>query len=106
MNMVSQADISTRNRPRWSVGWLLPRLIALVFLLDLVARAAPLEPLCFRAWECVTRYPAPASVFQAGMHFESQRTYGNLANMGNFKQYRQYRPQVFTTDEYGFRNPG
>jgi len=101
-----QRTEAPRRGHRWSVGWLLPRVLALVFLLDLVARAFPLELLCFRAWECVTRYPAPGSVFQAGMHFESRRTYGNLANIGNFKQYRQYRPQVFMTDQHGFRNSG
>jgi hypothetical protein len=74
-------------------------------VIDLAARFAPLDPLCFQAWECLTRYQEPGAIFQANRQFRSQSTHGNLSNMGNLPGLRQDRPQVFTTDAHGFRNP-
>jgi hypothetical protein len=39
-----------------SIGRLLPRLMLLFFLLDLVLRFVPLDPLTFRAWEAMLRH--------------------------------------------------
>lgn len=82
----------------------LPLLIAVCLVGDLVARSLPIDPLCFQAWECVTRYQEPGSIFEANRQFRSDRTHGNMSNMGNLTSDRVYRPQVFSTDRFGFRN--
>ena len=87
-----------------SIGRLLPRMIAVLFLIDALSRFVPQDRLCFQAWECVTRFQEPGAIFEANRQFRSERTHGNMANMGNVPALRQYRPQVFTTDAYGFRN--
>ena len=87
-----------------SIGRLLPRLIAVLFVIDGVSRFMPQDRLCFQAWECMTRFQEPGAIFEANRQFRSARTHGNMANMGNLPALRQYRPQVFTTDAYGFRN--
>ena len=93
--------------PKSTLGRLLPALIAAVLMVDLVARFLPLDRLCFQAWECMTRFQEPGSVFEANRQFRSDRTHGNLSNVGNLPALRQIRPQVFTTDANGFRNePG
>ena len=87
-----------------TVGRLLPRLIAALLLVDALSRFLPLDPLCFQAWECMTRYQEPGAIFEANRQFRSDRTHGNMSNMGNLPALRQVRSQVFTTDKYGFRN--
>ncbi len=87
------------------LGRLLPLLIAGLLVVDIGARFLPIDRLCFQAWECMTRYQEPGAIFQANRRFESERTHGNLSNMGNLPALRQIRPQVFTTDANGFRNP-
>lgn len=89
---------------RGAVGWLLPLIVAGFLAADLVARSLPIESLCFQAWECMTRYQEPGAIFEANHQFRSSRTYGNLSNLGNLRDQRVYRPQVFTTDRFGFRN--
>ena len=79
-------------------------LIAVCLVGDLVARSLPIDALCFQAWECVTRYQEPGSIFEANRQFRSDRTHGNMSNMGNLTRDRVYRPQVFSTDRLGFRN--
>ena len=98
----------TTTRPRRiGVGRLLPLIIAATLAVDVMARFLPLDSLCFQAWECMTRYQEPGSSFEANRQFRSNRTHGNLSNMGNLPSLREYRPQVFTTDANGFRNaPG
>jgi acetyltransferase AlgX (SGNH hydrolase-like protein) len=87
-----------------SIGRLLPRVMAALFLIDALSRFIPQDRLCFQAWECVTRFQEPGAIFEANRQFRSTHTHGNMANMGNVPALRQYRPQVFTTDAYGFRN--
>lgn len=88
-----------------TIGRVVPLVIASVLTVDVGARFLPLDVLCFQAWECMTRYQEPGSIFEANRRFESGRTHGNLSNMGNLPQRREYRPQLFTTDARGFRNP-
>lgn len=86
------------------MAWFLPVVIALFLVADALARSLPIDGLCFQAWECMTRYQEPGSIFEANRQFRSARTHGNMANMGNLPGERVYRPQVFTTDSRGFRN--
>src|ERR1700687_3502923 len=94
------------SRRNLALGRLLPCVMGVLFAVDASARFLPLEPLCFQAWECLTRYQEPGAIFEANRQFRSPDTHGNLSNMGNLPARRQNRPQVFTTDKYGFRNEG
>ena len=87
-----------------TIGRLLPRLIAALLVIDALSRFLTLDPLCFQAWECMTRYQEPGAIFEANRQFRSAKTHGNLSNIGNLPARMQERPQVFSTDRYGFRN--
>lgn len=97
------SDTSANSR-RSATGWLLPVVIAVFLAADVIARSLPIDGLCFQAWECMTRYQEPGSIFEANRQFRSARTHGNMSNMGNLPNDRVDRPQVFTTDGRGFRN--
>lgn len=90
----------------WSVGRLLPRLMSLVFLLDLALRFVPLDPLTFRAWEAMLRhYPNAVGPFVPNKHYHRNNSYGGVASIGNLSALRRYHAADFTTDAYGFHNP-
>ena len=90
----------------WRISRIIPAIIVAVFALDVLARFAPLDWFTFRAWEAMSRYHAPCGPFRSNASFDGQKTYGDLAAMGNFTNYRQYRREVFTTDPYGYRQNG
>lgn len=89
----------------WQLGFVLPMIIAIAFLADVAMRFTPIDPYTFRAWEAMTRFPAPNALFEANKRYYNARTYGNLAGLGNLPALRQYRSETFSTDAYGFRNP-
>ena len=98
------ATDSTRALSPIRISLWLPLVIALCLITDGVIRFLPIDALCFQAWECVSRYQEPGSIFEANRQFRSDRTHGNMSNMGNLPQEQVVRPQVFTTDRFGFRN--
>jgi SGNH hydrolase-like domain, acetyltransferase AlgX len=90
----------------WSIGRLLPRLMLFFFLLDLVLRFIPLDPLTFRAWEAMLRhYPNAVGPFIPNKHYHRDNSYGGVAGIGNLPALRHYHSVDFTTDVYGFHNP-
>lgn len=90
----------------WRIGRLLPRLMLLFFLLDLVLRFAPLDPLTFRAWEAMLRhYPNAVGPFIPNKHYHRDNSYGGVAGIGNLPALRHYHSVDFTTDAYGFHSP-
>jgi hypothetical protein len=90
----------------WSIGRLLPRLMLSFFLLDLVLRFIPLDPLTFRAWEAMLRhYPNAVGPFIPSKHYHRDNSYGGVAGVGNLPALRHYHSVDFTTDAYGFHNP-
>ena len=90
----------------WSIGRLLPRLMLLFFLLDLIMRFVPLDPLTFRAWEAMLRhYPNAVGPFIPNKHYHRDNSYGGVAGIGNLPALRHYHVVDFTTDAYGFHNP-
>ncbi len=84
---------------------LIPALLLATFLLDVALRFLPPGQVFFRAWEDATRFATAEGPFAPNFHFESDRAYGDLSSLGNLPRLRQYRREVFTTDEFGFRNP-
>jgi hypothetical protein len=90
----------------WSVGRFLPRLMLLFFLMDLILRFVPLDPLTFRAWEAMLRhYPNAVGPFIPDKHYHRDNSYGGVAGIGNVPGMRHYHSVDFTTDAYGFHNP-
>ena len=90
----------------WSIGRLLPRLMLVFFVLDLVLRFVPLDPLTFRAWAAMLRhYPNAVGPFIPHKHYHRDNSYGGVASIGNLPALRHYHSVDFTTDAYGFHNP-
>ncbi len=87
------------------LGTVIPRVLAGVALVGLLLRFLPIDPLTFRAWEALTRNRPPGMAFEPNRHYSNARASGDLAALGNLPAYRQYRPEQFTTDALGFRNP-
>lgn len=83
---------------------MLPALLFLILLVDLGSRFLRIDPLTFRAWEALIRYSAPGAPFEANRDYLNEKSYGDLAAMGNLPEMRQYRRESFSTDGYGFRN--
>lgn len=99
-------DKGNHSASIWGVGRLLPRLMLLYFMLDLVLRFVPLDPLTFRAWEAMLRrYPNAVGPFTPSKHYHRDNSYGGVANIGNLPSERRYRTVDFTTDAFGFHNP-
>src|SRR4051794_37637939 len=90
----------------WRIGRIIPAIIMIAFVLDVCARFLPLDWFTFRAWEAITRYRAPCGPFRSDASYHENKTYGDLAALGNLAQYRQYRREVFTTDHFGYRRNG
>src|SRR5208282_5162818 len=99
-------DTAANSASVWSIGHLLPRLMLLFFVLDLVLRFVPLDPLTFRAWEAMLRhYPNAVGPFIPSKHYHRDNSYGGVASIGNLPSLRQYHSVDFTTDAFGFHNP-
>ena len=95
------------NRGRiWGIGHLLPRLMLLFFLLNVILRFVPVDPLTFRAWEAMLRhYPNAVGPFIPNKHYHRDNSYGGVAGIGSLPALRHYHSVDFTTDAYGFHNP-
>ena len=82
-----------------------PAVMVVFGTLDIALRFTPIEWVAFRAWEVVTDHPGRWAPFAALKTYRNPHAYGDLSNAGNLPSRREYHEEVFTTDEYGFRNP-
>jgi hypothetical protein len=89
-------------RPKLAV--VLPLILALTCAADGLTRALPVGFFTFRAWEAMTANAPADAPFEPWARYDSTRSFGDLANMGNIRRMRIYRRETFTTDAYGFRN--
>jgi SGNH hydrolase-like domain, acetyltransferase AlgX len=97
---------ATNQTSIWAIGRFLPRLMLLLFLLGIVLRFVPLDPLTFRAWEAMLRhYPNAVGPFIPNKNYHRDNSYGGVAGIGNLPALRHYHSVDFTTDAYGFHNP-
>jgi acetyltransferase AlgX (SGNH hydrolase-like protein) len=95
-----------RQPRKWTaLRFLIPGIIFSFFLLNLAMRSIPPRWMGFHAWEAATLYATAEGDFAPNFHYVNDRAFGDLANMGNLRSLRHYRREVFTTDEFGFRNP-
>lgn len=88
---------------RWRLGRLIPGIIAFALFLDLTARLVPPSRVAFRGLEAARMFRTAEGPFTPGLTFRTDRAYGDLANLGNMPSLRHYRPEVFSTDIWGFR---
>src|SRR5688572_24826800 len=91
-------------RPSLQLGFTLPLIVLLVAMADVGLRFMPIAPLAFRGWEVASRFGEQAAL-ERNVRFRTDRSYGELAALGNLPGLRQYRPETFTTDALGYRNP-
>jgi hypothetical protein len=85
--------------------FLIPSLLFATLIVDAALRFMPPQRIAFRAWEPASLFATADGWFAPNFRFESDRSYGDLPNLGNLPRFRQYRREVFTTDEFGYRNP-
>src|SRR6185369_4072547 len=85
------------------IGRLAPRVLALLLLVEVALRFVPVKHVAYRGWEAARS--SVGGFFLPNQRYENDRSYGDLANLGNLPARREYRRDVFTTDERGFRNP-
>ena len=97
--------VPTPRRSFFSLGSIVPFLLALALVADLTMRFMPMEWFTFRALEAARRGSAPNAPYQANRQFFYPAIYGDLAALGNLPADRVYRPETFTTDKLGYRNP-
>lgn len=97
------------SRPaKWmGLRFLIPFLLLTTFVADISLRSMPPRMVFFRAWEAARLFATAGGPFAPNFHYENDRSYGDLSNMANLPRFRQYHREVFTTDNFGFRNmPG
>jgi len=87
------------NIGRWA-----PRILMLLFLVEVALRFVPVNYVAYRGWEAA-RSSGGGGFFLPNQRYENDRSYGDLANLGNLPARREYRRDTFTTDGRGYRNP-
>lgn len=92
--------VDVRAQRWWSLGHLLPRLVAAMLLVDMGLRIA--MPVWFDFGPTLHR--APGEAFVRNYQAYSEWSYGDLARLGNLPHLRLYRSSSFSTDSHGFRN--
>ena len=85
--------------------FLIPSLLFATLIVDAALRFVPPQRVAFRAWEPASLFATAEGWFAPNFLYENDRSYGDLPNLGNLPRFRQYRREVFTTDEFGYRNP-
>jgi SGNH hydrolase-like domain, acetyltransferase AlgX len=85
--------------------FLIPSLLLAALIADVALRFVPPDRIYFRAWEPAKLFATADGPFAPNFHYDNDRTYGDLSNLGNRPRFRQYHREIFTTDEFGYRNP-
>ncbi|MFN8636408.1 MAG: hypothetical protein U0893_21380 [Chloroflexota bacterium] len=92
-------------RPSLQLGFLLPAILLGLGLLEVCLRLLPIDTFTYRAWEAMIGDAVPGAPFNGDHAYFTERTYGDLAALGNLPERREYRSERFTTDRLGYRNP-
>jgi hypothetical protein len=94
---------STPSRP-WTLEFLIPLTLTIAVLAGLALQFMPLERLAFRSQEALIDPNPAGGPYLPDRRYRNDRSYGDLAQLGNFPSLRQYRLESFTTDHWGYRN--
>ena len=106
METFRQDDLS-QPRKWTTLRVLIPLIILVSLILNVALRFISPERVTFRAWDAATLYATAEGHFAPNFRYANDRAFGDLANIGNLPSFRRYHREVFTTDEFGFRNsPG
>jgi hypothetical protein len=82
----------------------IPGILVVAFLSDAAFHFVRLDFLAFRGDETVRQAAPLGHTYEPGRRFEHHAASGDVASFANLPEYRVFRPQVFTTDRFGFRN--
>jgi len=104
MMILPTAEVTNSPRDRVLLGRIGPAVVLLCLLLDVSLRFLPPGLVTFRAFESMTLFATGDGPFVPNAVYRNERSYGDLANLGNLPQLRQYRKEVFSTDAAGYRN--
>ena len=96
-------SVTGRARPRWRVGFLLPRLLVACAVLDTLFRFAPSGWRPLEVGEAEVRHRVHGEAYARNLRTQGSTSYGDLARIGNLQGFREHRRGTFTTDERGFR---
>jgi len=92
------------RRARFSLGRVIPAVIAAALALDILMRLGPVLTVGEVHWPLVYRHTGEA--WARNVH-DVQLVAGDLARLANLRAFRLYRRLSFSTDAFGFRNlPG
>jgi len=100
------AETDAKMTHRWTLGRVLPFLMLMIVVMDFALRFVSLERLAFRPNEALRRlHVTPEGPYEPNREYHNDRTYGDLAALGNLPKRRVYRRVDFATDAFGFHNP-
>jgi hypothetical protein len=96
-----------RSERNWA-GITVPAVLLLALVADGLSRFMSLDPFSIRSWEAMTRNASTVGgiPFEPSKHYENDRAFGDAANVANRRDLREYHREVFTSDEFGYRNLG
>ena len=94
---------TSQIKNRWRVGYLLPRILALMALLEVGHRLAPAQLRFYDVGEARVRGRLEGEPFARSLKlFEAVG--GDMVRMGNLAAHEPLEQGNFTTDSYGYRN--
>lgn len=99
--MSAASTIQTRNR--WRVGYILPRILALMTILEVGHRLAPAQLRFYDVGEARVRYRLEGEPFARNLKL-SETVGGDMIRVGNLRAEEALEQGNFTTDRFGYRN--
>jgi acetyltransferase AlgX (SGNH hydrolase-like protein) len=93
-----------RAQKGMGLRFLIPSILVASLILDVALRFVPYERVYYHAWEAASLFATADGSFAPNFRFDSNLSYGDLTMIGNRPGFRHYYREVFTTDEFGFRN--
>src|SRR5262249_254075 len=87
-------------------GVMVPGILVLALLADGLSRFMSLDRFCIRAWEAMigNGFWGGGVPLEPSKRYETDRAFGDLASASNRAELREYHREVFTSDEFGYRN--
>jgi hypothetical protein len=87
----------------WHAGYVIPRVLLIIAILDVVLRMVPAGWRIYDVGEREVRYRIPGDAFERNLRLHSV-SFGDLVRIGNLSDGEELRSSEFTTDGLGFRN--
>jgi len=94
---------TSQIKTRWRVGHILPRILALMAILEVAHRIAPAQWRVYDVGEARVRYRLAGEPFARNLNL-IETLGGDMIRMGNLRAQEPLEQGNFTTDSYGYRN--